>query len=424
MTEDFLIYIWRYQLYGPDLQTSEGQKIIVKNPGIRNTDAGPDFHNAMVRIGTTLWAGNIEVHVKSSDWLAHQHQHDDAYSNIILHVVYEHDMTIIDRNELPIPTIELKDKIDEERFAKYQYFINNKNWVPCSKEISLVDPITKTSWLERMLVERLERKTEVVGQVLSRNKNNWEESFYQVLAGNFGFRVNEQPFRMLATMTPLNILQKHRNNPMQIEAILMGQAGLLHQEFTDEYPKQLKNEYHFLRQKYGLVPMEGHLWKFMRLRPANFPTIRISQFSDLIGKQGNLFSRVIACSNVDELLSIYDIYASDYWRDHYNFDVLSPASSKKFGVIAGRILIINTIVQFMYLYGTIREKQKYRDRAIKFLLDLPAEKNKIIRGWENLSIKAENALESQALLELKNKYCDLKKCLHCSIGLKLLNISK
>ncbi len=424
MTEDFLIYVWRYQLYEPDLQTSEGQNIIVKNPGIRNTDAGPDFHNAMVRVGATLWAGNIEVHIKSSDWHTHKHQHDDAYSNVILHVVYEHDRIIVDKNGLPIPTIELKDRIEEDRYSKYQYFVNNTNWIPCSREVSMVDPITKTSWLERMLVERIERKSEAVEKVLLRNKNDWEVSFYQVLAANFGFKVNEQPFRMLATMMPLHILQKHRDNQMQIEALLMGQAGLLQKEFNDEYPGKLKKEYNFLRQKYGLVPMEAHLWKFMRLRPANFPTIRISQFADLIYKHGNSFSQIIECNTIDDLFLIFDISASNYWKDHYNFDVISPASSKKFGVIATRIIIINTIVQFMYLYGTVRGKQKYRDNTIRFLLGLPAEKNTILREWEKLSIKAENALESQALLELKNKYCDLKKCLHCSLGLKLLNMSK
>ena len=424
MTEDFLIYIWRYQLYAPDLQTSEGQKLIVKNPGIRNTNAGPDFSNAMVRIGATLWAGNVEVHVKSSDWNLHQHQNDDAYSNVILHVVFEHDRIILDRNGNSIPTIELKGKIDEDRFSKYQYFVSNKNWIPCSREINLVDPITLTSWLERMLVERLERKTDAVEKVFLHNKNNWEDSFYQVLAGNFGFKVNEQPFRMLATMLPLHILKKHSNNHMQLEALLMGQAGLLKREFTDEYPIQLKNEYNFLKQKYGLIPMETHLWKFMRLRPANFPTIRISQFANLMSKHANMFSEIIECNTIHGLFSIFDAHASEYWENHFNFDVVSTSSSKKLGAVAIRTIIINTIVQFVYYYGTARDKQKYRDMAIQFLLDLPPEKNAITREWEKLSIKAENALESQALLELKNKYCDLKKCLHCSLGLKLLNMSK
>jgi len=424
MTEDFLIYVWRYQLYAPELQTTEGLNVIVKNPGIRNTDSGPDFHNAMVRLDTTLWAGNIEVHIKSSDWILHKHQDDAAYANVILHVVFDHDRIITDKNGQPIPTIELKGRIDEDRFSKYQYFINNKNWIPCSKEIKHVDAITLTSWLERILVERLERKAREVEEIYSRNNNNWEESFYQVLAGNFGFKVNEQPFRMLATITPLHVLLKHRDNPMQLEALLMGQSGLLKNVFDDEYPKQLKNEYNFLRQKYGLLPMEPHLWKFMRLRPANFPTIRISQFANLIHRHGSLFAEIIECADIDGLFSIFDSHASNYWKDHFNFDVVSTISSKKLGVVAVRIIIINTVVQFVYLYGTIRDKQKYRDKAIRFLLDLPAEKNAIIRGWEKQSIIAGNALESQALLELKNKYCDLKKCLHCAIGLKLLNQNK
>ncbi len=420
MTEDFLYYIWRYQLYRHDLQTTEGFNLIVKSPGISNTDAGPDFCNAMVRIGSTLWAGNIEVHIKSSDWYAHQHHRDDAYSNIILHVVYQHDRIIMDRNEIPVPTLELAGNIDEQLHQKYQYFVSNKNWVPCSKEIGLIDPITKTSWLERLLVERLERKSKDVKRVLLQNKNDWELSFYQILAGNFGFKVNEQPFRMLASMVPLSVLQKHSNNIFQVEALLMGQSGLLKKEFQDEYPEQLKAEYNFLKQKYGLVTMEAHLWKFLRLRPANFPTIRISQFAALICSQDNLFSKVFGSNDVSELIELFNVNASPYWKDHYTFDVKSVASPKKLGIVAVRIIIINTIVQFMHLYGTIRDKQKYRDKAIKFLLELPAEKNAITREWEKLSIKAENALESQALLELKNKYCDLKRCLHCSIGLKLL----
>jgi hypothetical protein len=420
MTEEFLLYIWQFQLYFHDLQTTEGQKLIIKNPGIRNSDAGPDFSNAMLRIGNTLWAGNVEIHIKSSDWYIHLHHNDDAYSNIILHVVYEHDRTIVDRNGTPLPTLELSGKFDVQLFNKYQYFLSNKNWVPCSKEVGLIDPITKTSWLERMLVERLERKSNEVEKILMRNKNDWELSFYQVLAGNFGFKVNEQPFQMLAVTLPLSILLKHRNNGFQVEALLMGQAGLLKRDFKDDYPQQLKTEYSFLRQKYGLVPLETHLWKFMRLRPVNFPTIRISQFAALISGHEGLFSNIIESRSVMELVDFFNISASSYWKDHYTFDVLSKASSKKLGIIAIRTIIINTIVQFMYLYGTIRDKQKYCDKAINLLLDIPAEKNTITRSWENLSIKAENALESQALLELKNKYCDLKRCLHCSIGLKLL----
>jgi len=420
MTEEFLYYIWQYQLYSHDLQTTEGHKIIVKNPGIRNADAGPDFNNAMIRIGSTLWAGNVEIHNKSSDWFIHHHQNDDAYANVILHVVYEHDKIILDKNSIPLQTLELSGKFEEKLFNKYQYFKSNKNWVPCSKEVGLVDPITKTSWFERISIERLERKSKVVEEVLLRNKNDWELSFYQVLAANFGFKINEQPFQMLATILPLSILLKHRNNLFQVEALLMGQAGLLRKDFADDYPRQLKTEYSFLRQKYGLVPMETHLWKFMRLRPVNFPTIRISQFAALIKSHDGLFSNIIESRDISELISFFNVSASPYWKDHYTFDVQSTASAKKLGIISIRTIIINTVVQFMYLWGTSRDKQQYADQAIKFLLDIPSEKNAITRGWEKLSIKPENALESQALLELKNKYCNLKKCLNCSIGLKLL----
>ncbi len=420
MNEDFLLYIWRYQLYDTDLQTTQGEEIVVKNPGIRNRDSGPDFSGGVVRIGDTLWAGNIEIHVRSSDWLAHGHQNNEAYRNVILHVVYQHDRDITDKNGLSLPTLELAGKFDEHLFEKYQYFLHNKNRIPCSEDIHLIDPITKTSWLERLLAERLERKAKAVEEILTRNKNDWETTFYQVLAGNFGFKVNNQPFAMLAAGLPLQILLKHRDSNFQIEALLTGQAGLLGKTFADDYPVRLKKEYDFLKKKYGLVPMEPHLWKFMRLRPVNFPTIRLSQFAALITLHENLFASLVHCQSIGDVIDFFNIKASSYWDNHFTFDNPSPGSPKKLGISAIRILIINTVVQFLYLYGILRGKQSYRDRAIGFLLELPAEKNAIIREWEKLSFKAENALESQALLELKSRYCNLKRCLDCAIGVHLL----
>jgi hypothetical protein len=420
MNEDFLIYIWRYQLYSTDLQTTQGETIVVKNPGVRNRDSGPVFSGAVIRIGRTLWAGNVEIHVRTSDWIVHGHHEDGAYGNVILHVVYEHDKEVTGKSGSNLPTLELAGKFDERLYHKYRYFLNNGNRIPCSDDFHRADAITKTSWLERLLVERLERKTKTVEEILSRNKNDWETTFYQVLAGNFGFKVNQQPFTMLATGLPLNILLKHRDSTFRIEALLTGQAGLLNDNFKDDYPMRLKKEYDFLRKKYGLVPMEPHLWKFMRLRPVNFPTIRLSQFAALIAEHENMFSNLMHCQSVDDVVDFFDIRASSYWNDHYTFDNPSPGTPKKLGISAVRTLIINTVVQFMYLYGTLRGKQSYRDRAVGFLLELPAEKNTITRQWEKLPLKAENALESQALLELKSRYCNLKRCLDCAIGVHLL----
>jgi hypothetical protein len=423
MREDFLHFIWKYRLYFQNLETTSGEAVEVVSPGQHNSDSGPDFSHAQIRIGETLWAGNVEVHLKSSDWFAHQHHSDEAYSNVILHVVYENDREIPDRNGRPLTTLELKGKFNEKIYLKYYYFLNNKNWIPCEKDIHYLSVEKARIWLDRLLVERMERKANELSNLLEHNKNNFEETFYQVLAGNFGFKVNEQPFRMLATMLPLQILGKHKNSLYQIEALLFGTAGLLNSDFEDDYPAKLKKEYAFLQKKYALVPIQGHLWKFMRLRPPNFPTIRIAQFAALVNKSQKLFSKIIETENLKELISFFDVTASAYWEDHFVFGKSSSHSKKQLGRDAIHNILLNTAVQLLFLYSIVKGDEQYREKAIALLMEIEPESNAITRGWDGIGLKASNAFESQALIELKNNYCKLKKCLHCSIGLNLLKMN-
>jgi hypothetical protein len=423
MNENFLHFVWKYRTYHPGVETTEGQALEVIQPGHHNKNAGPDFSNARIKIDETLWAGNVEIHVKASDWYAHNHQEDAAYANVILHVVLENDRPVLDSNNHPIPTLELKGVIFEDVYKKYFYYINNQLWVPCEKDIARVDPITMNGWMERLFIERIERKTDVLKTLYSHNGNSLSETFYQVLAGNFGLKTNEQPFQMLSRLLPLSVLGKHKNNLFQIEAMMFGCSGLLGDDFSDEYPNQLFQEFMFLKKKYGLITMEGHVWKFLRLRPGNFPTVRISQLAALVHKSEHLFSKILEVKNIEELKSFFCVKASEYWEDHYNFDRLSKKKTKTLGDTAIDNLVLNTVVQFLFFYSQLKDDPVYRDQAINFMLDLKPENNHIIKRWDVLGIKAQNAFESQALLELKNRYCKQKQCLQCSIGTKLLRQS-
>jgi hypothetical protein len=420
MQESFLHFVWQYRLYQPGLRTTDGLEVEVISPGLLNRDAGPDFSNARVKIDGTLWAGNVEIHVKSSDWYHHNHQNDAAYGNIILHVVFEHDAKVAGLNDIIIPEVELKGIILEDIYKKYFYYLNNRNWIPCEKDLHHVKPITMKSWMERLFVERLERKTENLKRLLHHNGNSLTETFYQVLAANFGFKTNKEPFALLSRLLSLSILQKHKNSLFQIEALLFGCAGLLQDDFEDDYPNQLKTEFRFLQKKYQLSHMEPHLWKFLRLRPVNFPTIRIAQFAALIHKSVNLLSKIVEAVNVKELRSFFDVSASEYWNSHYNFDKPAKNQVKNLGASAVDVIILNSVAQMLFFYSKIKGLPEFQDKAISHLLEMKPENNSIVSGWHSLGVKAENAFESQALIELKNSYCKQKKCLQCNIGTKLL----
>lgn len=423
--EDFLHYIWKFRLFDrADLRTTGGEELEVFSAGLHNFDSGPDFQNARIKVGGTTWAGNVEVHLSSSDWKRHGHSTDDAYTNVILHVVYRDDVPLILPDGRHVPTLELQKRIPDELYSRYHRLIfGTQTIIPCEASIGSVDSMTMHNWLTRVLVERLEKKSAAVIAALEINRGDWEETFYQFLAANFGFKTNALPFELLAKSLPQNILAKHKNNPTQIAALIFGQAGFLNADLKDDYAAKLKLEYEFLQNKYQLIPIENHLWKFMRLRPANFPTIRLAQFAGLVEQSNHLFSKLLEIRDIKTLQSLFaGVKVHPYWETHYRFDAESAPATKNLGMDSVNILLLNTLALFLFSYGKHNQIQHFINRSLQLLEFLPYEHNKIVTDFTNLGVKIKSAFESQALLELRNNYCDRKKCLQCGVGNKILKL--
>ena len=420
MPEEFLQYIWENQLFFKnEIQTIDCQQIEILDVGQRNSNSGPDFFNAKIKIEETVWAGNIEIHKKASDWENHQHYDDKMYDNVILHVVEIADKTIVRSNGTQIATCELKYPLKYK--LNYQNLLASKKWIACQPYFHKIDPYSFKLGYHRLMIERLENKTQAILDSLQENQNNWNETFYILLAKMFGFKVNALPFEMLAKSISLQTISKQKTNLFQIEALLFGNAGLLNTQLLgDNYFLELRNEYSFFRKKYQLKGIESYLWKFMRMRPGNFPTIRISQFAALIHQSSALFSKIIEIEHMDSLKKLFQVAASSYWDSHYVFNKPSKTKKKKLGENSINSLLINTVVPFLFIYGETQNKTYLKDRALDFLEELPPEKNSIVKKWETLGVKARSAYESQALLQLKNMYCDRKKCLNCQIGNKII----
>ncbi len=421
MTEEFLHYIWKFKHFQLPINLVSGESVSILDPGQHNTNAGPDFFNSRIKIGNTVWAGNVEIHIKSSDWFAHKHQENKAYDNIILHVVFENDRDIKRQNGEIIPVIQMKGKINDALYDRYEAFMRSKNEVACNLQIQGVDRFLINNWVDRLLVERLEQKATEVKERLAFNGNNWEQTFYEFMARNFGFKTNAVAFELLSQSLPLLYLGKHKNSKLQIEALLFGQSGLLSTKCNDKYFLELKKEYEFLQRKFSLIPIDPHLWRFMRMRPSNFPTIRIAEFADLIFKSSHLFSKILEVEKFPDLLPLFDVSPSEYWYDHYTFGKTSTKRKKRLGKNAIYLIAINTIVPFIFVYGRLKNEQKYIDRALKFLDQIPGESNTIIKKWEEMGMNTHTAFNTQALIQLKNNYCIKKRCLQCSIGNALLN---
>ncbi|MBN2746103.1 MAG: DUF2851 family protein [Bacteroidales bacterium] len=421
IAEDFLYYLWSLKLLRGDLSTTDGQIVSIIQPGMRNYDSGPDFFNARIKIGETEWAGNVEMHVSSSDWIKHGHQTDKAYDSVILHVVYHADMVIRNSYNEEIPTLSVQGHFPERILYRYQQLIGAREWIPCATNLKQVSDLVIYSWLDRVLVERLQRKTDFIFQILNETNNDWQEAFYITLARSFGFNTNNQPFEQLARVLPLKIITKHSDSLFQVEALLYGQAGLLNQRIKDDYLQDLLREYLFLSNKYKLQAVQSWAWKFMRMRPVNFPTIRISQFAKLITKDGHLLSKVIEVEKLQHLRELFEVDVSDYWLTHYSFGKPSKSKSKSLGVDSFDLILINTIVPFLYLYGIHQNDAKISERAMIYLQQTKPEKNGVVRRWNSSGVNAANAAQSQALLTLKNDYCTHIKCLDCAIGNAILN---
>ncbi|SHF65830.1 Protein of unknown function [Mariniphaga anaerophila] len=419
--EEFLHFIWENHLFfAGNLLTVDGEVLEIVSTGRRNTNAGPDFFNAKIRIGETIWAGNVEIHKNASDWQRHNHADDKSYENVILHVVENADRQVVRSDGSSVATLEMK--WPEQFTNNYQKLLDAQSWVACQDQFHRVDPVILQLGFNRLMIERLEDKTGEIVWRLEQNHQNWNETFYQMLARMFGFKVNATPFELLAKAVPANILGKHKNSIFQLEALLFGASGLLNDELLgDDYFVKLRNEFGFLYKKYDLKPVEAHLWKFMRLRPGNFPTVRISQLAALVHESHGLFSKILETENIDQLKTLFRVQASSYWNTHFRFNKPSSrAHSTSLGESSINTIIINVVVPFLFVYGEKQNQHHLKNRALDFLEKLPPENNSIVKRWGELGIVARSAFESQALLQLKNVHCNNKKCLTCPIGNKLV----
>lgn len=422
-SENFLHFIWQFQLYKTlDLFCVDGERLRILNPGISNKNAGPDFNRAKLSIGGITWIGDVEIHIKSSDWLLHGHQKDPAYDSVILHVVYQYDLPVYRKDGSVLPVLVLEKLFPEQLFDHYDQLINSINKFPCEKQIREINSVVVNGFLSRMMVERLEQKSAQVFDKLARLAGDWEATFYYFMAKSFGFKVNEIPFELLVSALPLQVLRKHLNNALQVEALLFGQAGFLSGSFKDEYPRKLKREYLFLQKKYGLEPIGPGAWKFLRMRPQNFPTLRLAQFCGLMIKSDRLFSRMLDIEHLPDLVKLLEnLQVNPYWLSHYHFRKETKKVRLQLGTRSVHHLIINAICVFLFSYGKYVDQPQFISRAINLLEQMPAENNAII-GWYRASgIVVDNAFFSQALLQLNKYYCAQKKCLNCGIGIKILN---
>ena len=422
MNESFLQYVWQHRLLEGDLCTVDGQPVIIESPGLLNRDAGPDFTNARVWIGGTLWAGNIEVHVLTSDWNRHHHSLDRAYDNVILHVVYQHDTPLTLHDGHPLPTLALHDHIPQPLWDNYEALVHPPKPipVPCASKLKELSPHYVAACLDRLLLDRLENKCADMQRLLERSCGDWEQCLLLALAHYFGGTANALPFELLTLSTPYTILARWRDQPQREEALLMGQAGLLEGYFDDDYPRQLQADYQAIRNAARLSPVSSHLWRFARMRPNGFPTIRISQFSQLVCRSASLFSRLLETTSADSLRQLFTLTASPYWDNHYRFDSPSPGKPKRTGAQFTQSLIINAWVPLLFLYGSQHAQQSLKDRAVDLLQQLPPEDNRIVRLYRSAGIEPAHAAHTQALLQLHHGYCSPRNCLNCHIGYKII----
>lgn len=423
MDERFLHYLWKFQKFdAQELKTAEGNVILVFNPGLHNHHSGPDFSEARIKIDGMEWVGHVEIHVKSSDWLTHGHQKDMAYENVILHVVFNNDEQIFRQDKSPIPTLELKEKIDPDLINKYKQLIHKPSDIPCSDHINEVDELILSSVLDKMLSIRLEEKSNLIFQQLSNCLNDWEEVTHRMVCKSFGMKTNAAYFETLANSLPEKILRKHENNPLQIEALIFGMAGFLEAKPIDDYQHQLTGEFQYLVKKYNLEQLlsKSH-WKFSRLRPANFPTVRLSQLAAIFHGKNSFSHRLTQSEDLTEIANYLKRKPSPYWQKHYDFGKPYKKTFSQIGKTAINSIIINTLFPILVAYGKSIDDQAYVDRAISWIQQMSAEDNHLTKQWEVLGVSPKNAFDSQALIHLYNNYCQRRRCLECAIGNKVLN---
>lgn len=416
MNERLLQFIWQFQYFNKQqLYTEDGDSLLIVQPGTFNRNQGPDFLNASVKIGSTVWAGNIELHVNASDWYKHHHSTDTNYNNVILHVVWNADIEIE-----KFPTFSLKEKIPKVLLDRYQQLMQGSLKQACNSFLPALSDIGWTAWKERLVAERLTRKSEKVFDLLKQTNQHWEEVFWQMLASNFGLKVNSEAFEAMARSIPVTTLAKHKNQIHQIEALLLGQCNLLNGDYNEDYPKMLQKEHRFLQKKYNLTK-HTVLPHFLRMRPANFPTVRLAQLAMLVNQSSHLFSKIKEMEDVKAVKQLLNVTANDYWHYHYRFDEPGEYKEKHLGNQMVENIIINTIVVVLFAYGLNTRQENYKTKAIHWLQHLDGEKNTLTKQWVVAEVSNRSAFDSQALIELSNNYCTHQKCLDCSVGNKILS---
>ena len=420
MKEDFLHYVWHYKKFDfSNLVTVSGDALTITNSGQYLQKAGPDFFNAQIVIGNQKWAGNVEIHVKSSDWYLHHHEKDENYDSVILHVVWEHDIAVFRKDNSEIPVLALKEYVSSAVLNQYYSLTSPKSWIYCENQIKYVDQFVLKNWQERLFFERLERKSGPIQQLLQETANDWEAVLFCLLAKNFGLNTNGELFLKIAQSIPFSIIRKESFEIENLEALLFGMADLLPTEVEDLYVKDLKNRFLHISHKYQLSKTIIEPIQFFKHRPDNFPTIRLAQLSMLYHQQQNLFSQILIANNLNDLYSLFNCTVSDYWQTHYQFDKKSPNKKKQFSKSFIDLLVINTIIPVRFAYAKSLGKE-ITEEILELMQSIKPEKNIIIEKFSNFGIKPHNAFETQSLLQLKNEYCNHGKCLQCSIGTQLL----
>ncbi|MCB0641456.1 MAG: DUF2851 family protein [Phaeodactylibacter sp.] len=415
--EAFLHFIWRTKRFFPHhLKTTEGQSIQLVSTGQYNRDAGPDFLHARVYIDEALWVGNIEIHVRASEWYAHGHQENPAYDSVILHVVFEEDRPVYLSNGSRLPCLELAHKIPPGSLKAFQKIAHSLDAIPCRSWLSEVPRLYWAGWLDRLLIERLESKVRQLQEELQHLRGDWEQLFYQKTAYGLGLPVNAEAMEMLAAATPLQILRHYRDQPLQLEALLFGQAGLLQGRFKDAYPEQLQQEYRFLQQKHQLQPIPVGHWKYARLRPSSFPDLRIAQLAGLLCRRNWNFSSLLEINTLDLFSEWLAPEISFYWTSHFRLDTPSKTIPKSLGRQQMQVLLINVISPLLFLYGSQVHRQDLQRRATDWLSALPGEDNRIVRAWKEQPSPVATAADSQALIHLFKNYCRHRRCLDCQVG--------
>ena len=427
--EQLLHYTWKHKLYPlKELTTNDGQRVEIIDPGLHNRNAGPDFFNAKIRIGSTMWVGNVEIHDKSSDWYQHGHDKDSRYDNVVLHVAAELDTEVMKSNGEYVPQLQLS--VPDDVLTHYDELQKTDEYPPCYKVIPDLSALIIHSWMAALQTERLEQKTEAIRKRAELCNGSWEDAYFVTLARNYGFGINGEVFEQWAYNIPLNAVAHHRDDLFQIEAIFMGQAGLLELDSIPEYYQKdalndgyfakLRNEYQYLAHKFSMKPIDFKLWRFLRLRPQNFPNIRISQLANLYYQQKAGLSQLVECETIDQLRSILGSQVTPYWETHYTFGSTSDRNEKHISSGSINLLMINTAIPMLFAYGRHKKKEVLCDRAFDFLEQLKPENNHIIRMWREVGLPVKTAGDSQALIQLKKEYCDKKDCLRCRFGYEYL----